>query len=213
LQQDDRSSFLDLFDVRVIRRYPERFESYRTQLVDWTETEVLPAENMALREAIARASVVLADKSPETYRIRWTWPQQRFTDECILAVCPNLPDADDDPRELSASFREPVDRTRWESGGGSWLLRAEREWKGQYVVVWAVVDLGFQLMFSHPLVLGPLGEPDRGAGRGWKVWPFSTSAPSEESTAGDAGAQTAQPPELPDSSQSVHSDGSSEDRG
>jgi serine/threonine protein kinase len=213
LQEGDRSRFLDLFDVRVIRRYPERFEPFRTQLGRWTETEVLPAENMGLRGAIARASVVLVGKAHETYRIRWTWPQQRFTDECILAICPDLPAADEDPREFAASFREPIDRTRWESGGGSWLLHAERAWQGQHVVVWAVVDLGFQLMFSHPLALGTLGDPEAGAGRGWKVWPFSASGRSEPASARDDPTPTAPPPERPDASQSAHYDGSSEDRG
>jgi hypothetical protein len=170
LRSNDRSLFLELFDIRLFQRYAKRFEPYQTRLTEWTEREVLPADNMGLRPAIARASVVAMNKTDRTYRVRWTWPQQRFTDECILAVCEKEADIGEDPREVAACFREPIDRTKWESGSGSRVIHAERAWLGRLVTVWAVVDLGFRLLFSHPLVLGTLGEPRRTAGQPWKLW-------------------------------------------
>ncbi len=46
------------------------------------------------------------------------------------------------------------------------------EWKGSLVVVWAMVDLGFHVFASEPLVLGRLDAGRglrRGAGRRWRV--------------------------------------------
>ena len=45
--------------------------------------------------------------------------------ECLLAICPQRPHPDDDPRDLDVQFRLPVDRQSWESAGGSRLLHVE----------------------------------------------------------------------------------------
>jgi hypothetical protein len=173
LESGQQSAFLDLFDARVIRRYPERFLGWRETLDQWIQSEVLPAENMGLRPALARASLVLADAEKAAYRACWTWPQQRFSDECLLAVCTEPPSADQDPRSLVVLHRISIDRTSWESGGGSRLIHVLPDWQGSYVVVWAAIDVGFRTYFSHPLTLGEIkDEPNRQAGnvRGWHAF-------------------------------------------
>jgi hypothetical protein len=152
----DLSKFTPLFDARILRQYEERFRPYQQLLEAWTRTEVLPAERIGLRPAVGRASLVRQEKRRGSYRVRWTWPQQRFTNECVLAVCAEPPGPDDDPRQLPALFRIPLDRQNWESGGGSRVIHVKPEWAGSVVVVWAVVDLGFRLLFSQPLTLGRL---------------------------------------------------------
>jgi hypothetical protein len=156
LEAGDPSKLFPLFDARILRQYEERFRPYQQVLEAWTRAEVLPAERIGLRPAVGRASLVRLEKRRGSYRVRWTWPQPRFTNECVLAVCSEPPGPDDDPRQLPALFRVPLDRQNWESGGGSRVIHVKPEWAGSVVVVWAVVDLGFRLLFSHPLTLGQL---------------------------------------------------------
>ena len=178
LRDGDRSSFPDLFDARIIRQYNDRFQPYRSVLSEWTRSEILPLEQLGLRPAVGRASLLCIDTAQGTFRVRWTWPQQRFADECILAICPHLPDPEDDPRDLEVRHRLPLDRQSWESGGGSRLIHSQPEWAGSHVVVWAVIDLGSCMLFSHPLVLGSLDDGKKQSGRGrkgWRVLPSSRS--------------------------------------
>jgi len=178
LRDGDRSSFAKLFDVRLMSRYADRFKPYESRLREWTRREVLPVEKLGLGHALARASLVLADQGEGTLRVRWTWPQQRFTEACILAICPDQPAAEDDPRQVAVHYRVPVDRPSWESGGGSRLVHLEPEWSGGWVVVWATVDLGFRTFFSHPLVLGRLDYAARGSGRDANRWQVVSSSDS-----------------------------------
>jgi len=161
LEGEDRSSFVDLFDARLVRKRLDRFASHESRLSEWTRWEILPLEGLGLGPALGRASLFCIDKAEGAYRVRWTWPQARFTDQCLLAVCAHEPQPDDDPRDLDVLYRLPVDRRNWESGGGSRVIHVKREWKGSLVVVWAMVDLGFRVFASEPLVLGRLD-----AGRG-----------------------------------------------
>jgi hypothetical protein len=184
IQQGDRGKFLSLFDARIVRLYRDRFEPYAEQLCEWTRTEVLPAEKLGLRAAVGRAGLVCVDRRARKYRVRWTWPQQRFTDECVLAVCTDEPGPDADPRQWPALFRMPVDRPSWESGGGSRVMHVERAWMGHLVVVWAVVDLGLRMLFSRPLVVGRLGEaPKREPRRSDWFGPGGDGAPLAQGTA------------------------------
>jgi len=172
LESEDRSSFVDLFDARLMRKCVDRFAPYESLLSEWTRWEILPLEGLGLGPALGRASLFCIDKAEGTYRVRWTWPQARFTDQCILAVCAHEPQPDDDPRDLDVLYRLPVDRRNWESGGGSRVIHVKPEWKGGLVVVWAMVDLGFRVLASEPLVLGRLDGGRglrRGAGRRWQV--------------------------------------------
>jgi hypothetical protein len=163
LNSGDREAFARAFDVRLVRQYPDRFQAWQQRLCDWARQEVLWPERMGLRPAIARASVACIDRGDRTFRLRWTWPPPRFGDECIVAVCREVPHDDEDPREVDSLHRLAVDRRAWESGGGSRVLRAEADWLGAHVVVWMTVDLGFRLFFSRPLDLGTLGESRRRA--------------------------------------------------
>ena len=168
LREGRRSSFSELFDARIVRQRGEQFAPYQARLTEWTRSEILPLERLGLGRAIARASLVSAKRSEGTFRVRWTWPQPRFTDRCLLAICPAEPGPRDDPPQLATLHRVPVDRSSWESGGGSRLLHARPEWAGACVAVWAEVDLGFCLLYSDPLVLGWVDEVasrGRGAGR------------------------------------------------
>jgi len=178
LRDEQRGTFSELFDARLIRAYPERFAPYESLLARWIRSEVFSPEKLGLRLAAARGSLVPVDKrwhwrsgtgvppvahATATHRVRFGWPEARFSEQCVLAISAGEPGGEAVPEETGLLHRVPIDRESWEHGGGSWLLHAEPDWAGAYVVVWAVVDLGFRTFYSLPLVLGRLGAPP-----GWK---------------------------------------------
>jgi len=168
IRHEDRAAFAELFDVRLIRHYAERFKPHEVILNDWTRTEILPLERLGLKLAVGRASLVLVDRRERAYRVRFTWPQARFAGQCLLGIAADEPHFEDDPRELELLYRTPLDRQTWESGGGSRVVRIERGWSEATVVVWAVVDMGFRTLYSPPLILG---RPRDAAGAsGWRPW-------------------------------------------
>ena len=59
------------------------------------------------------------------------------------------------------------------------------------VVVWALVDLGFRLLASHPLVLGRLDEARKRTGKGWGGWKVFPPRPNRKSPAPPKGPDTA----------------------
>lgn len=158
LRDEQRSSFRELFDARLIRDCAERFAPYESLLGRWIRSEVLSPEMLGLGSAAARGSVEELNKPAGSHRVRWSWPHERFSEQCVLAISVEEPGPQAVPGETALLHRVPVDRESWESGGGSWVLHSERDWKGAYVVVWAVVDVGFRTFFSLPLVLGRLGD-------------------------------------------------------
>ncbi len=172
LAEGDRASFVKLFDARLIRKHADQFARHQELVAEWTREEILPLEGLGLGRALGRASLFCIDKGEGTFRVRWTWPQARYCDECLLAVCGREPQPGDDPHEVDALYRLPIDRRNWESGGGSRVIHAKREWREALAVVWAMVDLGFRVFPSEPLVLGSLDASKaalRGAGRRWQV--------------------------------------------
>jgi hypothetical protein len=174
VQSRDAASFWHRFDARLIRRHQDLFGPYEALLRRLTEKEILPLDRLGLGPALARASLVCVDWDAGIYHVRWTWPQQRFSEECILAICPQAPGPGDDPGEVSVYYRLPIDRASWEAGGGSRQVHVSPEWREGYVAVWALVDLGFQRFASHPLVLGSLQDAAGAPARGRKGWrPFA----------------------------------------
>jgi hypothetical protein len=172
LDQRNRTEFLAAFDVRLLNELPQQFAAHRDVLADWARADVRPLDALGMGPAVGRASLVALDDPRGAYRVRWTWPPTRFSEECLLAVCAEEPDQDDDPLALPALERIVTTRPMWESGGGSRLLESAPHWAGAYVVVWAKIDLGFQSFYSHPLVLGRIAAPRRF----WRPWQFFSPA-------------------------------------
>ncbi len=158
LREGDRQAFVAEFDARLIRHDAERFRPHEALLCQWIRSEILPREQIGLRPALDRVNLACAAKRKRLFRACWTWPSPRFADECLLGICSQEPQVEDDPLELELSCRVPVDRASWENAGGCWTLPVQRQWMSSWVVVWAMVDIGFRLFFSHPLILGRPGE-------------------------------------------------------
>jgi hypothetical protein len=154
--------------VRVLRKHAGEFASSHDRLREWIVAEVLPAEKLGLSPPLARKGLVREAGSSEAYRVCWQWPEPRYCEQCILAVCRQAPRRGDDPRKLATLIRMPVDRKSYEEGGGSRRIHIDPAWLGGYVAVWAMIDAGFEVFASEPLVLGRLeaaAKPTRRLGR------------------------------------------------
>lgn len=164
LKHQDRSTFRELFDARIIRHDPTAFAPYRDQLRNWMRTEVLPAEKLGLAAPTGQRALTWEDGviSVPRCRIRWNWPKPRFSDLCMLAICREPPPAGADLRHSTSEVRLRVDRKSYEEGGGCRALALDPSYVDGYIVVAAVVDLGFESMVSQPLVLGRLELPAHG---------------------------------------------------
>ena len=53
-----------------------------------------------------------------------------------------------------AWYKFQMTRENFEKAGGTKTVHADAAWKGCYVVVWARIDLGDEVMWSEPLTLG-----------------------------------------------------------
>jgi hypothetical protein len=104
---------------------------------------------------------VREDEEEGSCRVVLPWPDRRFSEQFILAICTDLPSPKAFPEETQALHRVTIDRESCEDGKYR-LVNEDPEWIGAYVVVWAVVDLGFRTFYGFPLVLGrvpPLSDP------------------------------------------------------
>ena len=191
LRGEDRETFVQMFDARLIRQFADRFEPYKSLLRKWTRSEILAASVIGLAPAVGRASLAIADAEQGIYRARWTWPMPRFTDQCLLAVARNKPGCNDPPDACELLHRETIGRTSWEAGGGCRSLRAVPQWESCFAVVWALIDLGTVTFASEPLVLGQFGAAARRAESGGRRWRWFGAL-------GQPAGAPAEPPPLPE---------------
>ncbi len=166
------------FDARAVRAQAERFAPYQAILDEWLRSEVLPLEKLGLAPPADQPALCPVEEAEGPLRATWKWPEARLSEQCILAVCGTEPKAADNPEQLAAHWREYVTAAQWATDGAGRLIPVEKSWEGSSVAVWAVVDLGFQKLFSPPLILGQIESRSR-----WK-WPrlFSRRSEPEETT-------------------------------
>ena len=144
------------FDHRVLKANLPAFTPFQTQIRDVVRREILPVAKLGLSKPLVGPSISSASGGSSRYQVKWAWPAQRFTDQCLLGICQGMPDGQADPAAV-AIHKIPIDRHRWEAGGGVYSLTAKSEWKAKradVLAVWAVIDLGFSTFYSEPLVLG-----------------------------------------------------------
>ena len=108
--------------------------------------------------------------------IVWTWPPSRISNVCRLSICKQRPRAQVPPDDVPAEYAVTILREQWNPAVGQQVTLLP-EWEGSYVLVWAVVDLGYQVFFSEPLEVGQIQplvkqppQPQRrwGLFRGWR---------------------------------------------
>jgi len=170
LREGNRPAFAAAFDARLVRRDAKPFRPYEALLGEWIESEILPLEQIGLGPVETQASLAYVEYDEGMFRARWTWPPPRFAEECLLGICGREPRRGDDPRDLELLYRSPVTRQGRETSEVCRLLHIEREWLDSYVVVWAAVDLGYRLFYSHPFIVGRLREAEGLPREPWRPW-------------------------------------------
>ena len=74
LEKGQPAAFYEVFDVRLVRRSPERFAPHQALLAEWIRAAVLPPEKLGL-QAAADGENLAAVREPEgDWRVQWTWP-------------------------------------------------------------------------------------------------------------------------------------------
>ena len=119
------------------------------------QSEILPLKKLGLAPPLVGRSITPEGSSNSRFRLQWRWPATRFTDDCLITICRGIPKAESTGPNEIAIHRIPIDRRRWENGG-YFSLTPKPEWKGKYVAIWAIIDVGFAKLYSEPLVLGRL---------------------------------------------------------
>jgi serine/threonine protein kinase len=167
-----RKEFYELFDKQIIREICEQFQHHQPLVNQWIEDEILSLERCGLAAVEEHGLKRISD---EHYRARWVWPDTRFADRCRLVVTPQLPKPNANLDNLSNHLAFTIDRNTWDAGAGYRDLLTEKEWIGCYVLVWAILDVGFQTFDTQPLQLGQLEaeepqEEQQPKKKGWSLF-------------------------------------------
>jgi hypothetical protein len=107
--------------------------------------------------------------SRNNFRLRWTFPDPRYAETCLVAVSPSSPGRGQSPSQLKLLWKRTVTPGQLEAGC---YLPGGDEYAGCCVIVWAQVDLGLgEELASEPIVLGRLpnrpGSSARPKRSGW----------------------------------------------
>jgi hypothetical protein len=168
MQRQDQQTFRDTFDSRIIRQHPGEFGAHQQQLLSWTRDLIRSRERIGLAPTRGRESLT-AVPGNGTFQCRWMWPAVRFTENCVVGLSRRTVSDDDSPENLTLEMQRTVSRQIYESGRGL-TIHADRKAAGCQVVVWALIELGFAVVYSQPLTLGVLRlgpGVDSGRKRSW----------------------------------------------
>ncbi len=155
LQQGSPQAMQQAFDVRVIQQHPQQFQPLGPVIRKLVASEILPLSKSGLRSqgvkmrSTPKSTLLTGDA-------RWSWPLPRLTDRCLLLVTPKRVASTDTPESCTVGLRMEVTRRDYE-GAGCRTIVAPMSCRDHFVVVWALVDVGFEQWWSEPVVLGRLG--------------------------------------------------------
>jgi len=166
-------NFAQLFDAGLLREICRELPHHQNLVRRWVEAELLTAAALGLQVGPSEG---LHRTGPSTIRLSWTWPAERFAEQCIIGVCRQTPGAGAGPDDVQTLLRLTVDRAACNARVGGVQLPVEADWDGAGVFVWAVIDLGFQVFYSQPLELGRIAP--WAEGRTWRL--FKTARRTSE---------------------------------
>ena len=170
LRDEQPQAFFEHFDAPLIRRLPERFGPYKERIRQWTIQEVLPPKRMKLRRVAGWSGAAAENESADVFLLRWHWPDERFIERCLVTLSPEEPGADDDPDTMATYQTEIVDRSQYAAEGDRLRLAVEPDWIGAHAAVWALVDLGFEVLQGPPVVIGRLKAPSKWNLSSWSIF-------------------------------------------
>lgn len=175
LRENHRSAFVELFDAAVVGDICQQFRHHQIGVRQWVETEILPADRIGF--ATDPETAVTRDEEGNL-RLRWTWPPPRISNQCRLVICKSKPAPHDLPEDVQAQYAASIDRHQWDATAGH-VVPSDPEWEGSRVMVWAVVELGFQTFFSEAFEVGMI-EPVEAKRRRWALFGAWRSGKAKE---------------------------------
>jgi len=162
VNRNDRVQFQKQFNVGIIQRFSHLFDPVHDKLLQMVQSEMTKVQAINLRKPFFDA--VQQIDSTNRYRIGWSWPTERFTDTCVLAVCRQKPSVKTEPEEWRLLRQWRIVRKMWE---GNQIVELSPGWNLCYAVVWVVINLGpdYPEIRSEPLLLGQLKSQIQSTGR------------------------------------------------
>lgn len=154
MDANDAKLFIEAFDANALIKDPEIYQEIFPQMIPWIEGQILPLETNGLRPVFGRASIL--NEEDGTVSIRWTWMHPRFGNACVLGVSGGKILDTDRPEDVSLVFSAEITRSQWEKSGSFFTLTPDPAWNGMKVIVWGVIETGFQRFYTQPLILGNL---------------------------------------------------------
>lgn len=154
MDANDAKLFIEAFDANALIKDPEIYQEIFPQMIPWIEEQILPLETNGLRPVFGRASIL--NEEDGTVSIRWTWMHPRFGNACVLGVSGGKILDTDRPEDVSLVFSAEITRSQWEKSGSFFTLTPDPAWNGMKVIVWGVIETGFQRFYTQPLILGNL---------------------------------------------------------
>jgi tRNA A-37 threonylcarbamoyl transferase component Bud32 len=152
LQQNRPEDFCQAFDAAMIRRCQYLFTGVQQRLADWTRQYILAPDKLLLRCPVGRRTLEPGGQS--TYRARWAWPENRMVEKCEVGIFSCRLAGQEDPRSHpKLQQRIEIDGATYTKRGCTLFWNSSRN---GFVYVWALIDLGFCVLSSPPLDLGPL---------------------------------------------------------
>ena len=165
LSANDRTTFYELFDIEMVSEICEALPHHQAPIGKFTEHEILPLDRCGLT---AGEAATLEINEEGRIRVAWHWPEPRISNRCCLMVCPETPKSHQSPVDIESVYSFTINRPEWDAAGQSHEFSLQPEWEGHHVVVWAVLDLGFQIYYTEPLDLGRLA-PEKKS-RKWRLF-------------------------------------------
>lgn len=155
LASGNRELFFRSFDQALIKDSAAVIAVHEQTVIAWMKEGILQVDKLGLKKNFATNSLNRIVSKPNSFQAKWTWPQVRFTQQCVITVSRQKPKADQTPETINAVFQQPVTREQY-MAAAQYVLHAREGWSGFYVTVWAIIDLGFTRLTSEPLVLDRL---------------------------------------------------------
>jgi len=152
----DAEAFGQAFNAAIVRRFAERFARLGDAFVRRVDTLIQDGNRLEL-ELPHFGQAALVPLGQDIYKLSWKWPDPRFTETVVLAVCHGRPkEQERDPHLIKKLIEQTIQKRDYELAGGQYRLHTDPSWRGKFVVIWAVIDLGFTILHGKPLILGGL---------------------------------------------------------
>lgn len=164
LKESNVQMFLDHFDTTTIQRYPAKFSQYKPLLEKLITQHLYQAAKIELKLPDFGDAILNESRG---YRLRWDWPVPRITRTCLLGITPLLVLPNTSPDKASLISKQELALDAFQNNMGAFIPYSELT-RGNYAVVWAIIDVGFTRYYSEALIVGPLEDlqtPDAGFSR------------------------------------------------